>query len=136
MALLSRTRAPRSAAVGTAFLALARADSARAGDAFASAARELPDAAPLLLVMGARIQAARGAVPQAIALWQNVVSAYVDAPEAPEADLEWGRTLHRGGRDAEAAQRFEHLILTYPGSALVPQARRELELLRGGLPRP
>jgi hypothetical protein len=39
----------------------------------------------------------------------------------------------RGRRGAEAQQRLEHLILTYPTSALVPQARRELEQLRGGV---
>jgi hypothetical protein len=30
--------------------------------------------------------------------------------------------------------RLEHLILTYPQSALVPQARRELDLARAGIP--
>jgi hypothetical protein len=30
--------------------------------------------------------------------------------------------------------RLEHLILTYPQSALIPQARRELELARNGIP--
>ena len=33
-----------------------------------------------------------------------------------------------------AIARLEHLILTYPRSALVPQARRELEVARGGIP--
>jgi outer membrane protein assembly factor BamD (BamD/ComL family) len=33
-----------------------------------------------------------------------------------------------------AANRLEHLILSYPQSALVPQARRELELVRNTIP--
>jgi outer membrane protein assembly factor BamD (BamD/ComL family) len=41
----------------------------------------------------------------------------------------------RQGRTAEAVQRLEHLILTYPGSAFVPEARRELERARGAIPR-
>ncbi|MDQ4080711.1 MAG: hypothetical protein M3125_08120, partial [Gemmatimonadota bacterium] len=57
-----------------------------------------------------------------------------DAPEAPEANLEWARALRRAGRHTDAVARLEHLILTYPDSALVPQARRELELARGAIP--
>jgi len=29
---------------------------------------------------------------------------------------------------------LEHLILTYPGSALIPQARRRLDEARGAVP--
>jgi TolA-binding protein len=60
-----------------------------------------------------------------------VVEQYADAPEAPEADLEWGRALARGHDVQGAMSRWEHLILTYPSSALVPQARREVEAARG-----
>ena len=136
MALLARTRASRGPATGAAFLALARGDSLSAAEALAAASRELPEAAPLLLAMSARVYAAQQQPARAIALWQTIVSEHAAAPEAPEADLEWARTLQRTGRHAEAVLRLEHLILTYPGSALVPQARRELELLRGGLPKP
>jgi hypothetical protein len=31
--------------------------------------------------------------------------------------------------------RLEHLLLTYPQSALAPQARRELDLARNAVPR-
>ena len=136
MALLARTKAPRAPVTGAAFLALARGDSLAAAEALAAAATELPEAAPLLLAMSARVYAARQQPARAIALWQTIVDSHAASPEAPEADLEWARTLQRTGRHAEALLRLEHLILTYPGSALVPQARRELELLRGGLPRP
>jgi hypothetical protein len=33
-----------------------------------------------------------------------------------------------------AIERLEHLILTYPTSALVPQARRELDLAKRIIP--
>ena len=62
--------------------------------------------------------------------WQQ----YAASAEAPASDLEWARAARRSGDHATAAQRLEHLILTYPQSALVPQARRELELTRGNLP--
>jgi hypothetical protein len=41
--------------------------------------------------------------------------------------------LGRAGDTAGAVDRLEHLILTYPQSALVPQARRELDLARTGV---
>lgn len=130
-ALLARSRADRAPAVGEAFLMLARGDSARAAARFADASRDLPDAAPLLLAVAARLHAAHRDDASAIPLWRSVVTQYASSPEAPEADLEWGRALRRRGATAEAAERFEHLILTYPESALVPQARRELERTRG-----
>ncbi|MFL5576195.1 MAG: tetratricopeptide repeat protein, partial [Gemmatimonadaceae bacterium] len=126
-ALLARSRADRAPAAGEAFLLLARGDTARAAARFAEAGQALPDAAPLLVAVAARLHAARHDDSGAISLWERIVTQYASAPEAPEADLEWGRALERRGATAGAAQRFEHLILTYPESALVPQARRELE---------
>jgi outer membrane protein assembly factor BamD (BamD/ComL family) len=56
------------------------------------------------------------------------------SPEAPSSDLAWARALRRAHRDNEAIVRLEHLILTYPESALVPQARRELDAAHQALP--
>jgi hypothetical protein len=55
------------------------------------------------------------------------------APAA--AELEWARVLLRAGRADAAIAHLEHLILTYPESAVVPLARRELEGARGAIPR-
>ena len=136
LALLARTKASRSAEVGKAFLALARGDSSTAASSLEAAARELVDAEPLLLALAARVHAGRGAADKSVALWEMVASRHGGSPEAAEADLEWARALRRSGRDAEAVARLEHMILTYPESALVPQARYELEMARGRLPRP
>lgn len=133
MALLGRTRADRAPAAGAAFLALARGDSAVAARRFEDAATELPDAAPVLLAFAARIQGQRKADGPAIALWSRIVQQHPLSPEAAESDLEWARALRRRGDRAGATERLEHLILTYPQSALVPQARRELEALRSGV---
>jgi tetratricopeptide (TPR) repeat protein len=132
MALLSRTKADSSRTAGAAFLALARGDSAQAAGRFERAADELPDAAPLLLALAARVQSARRQDGPAIALWQRILAQYATAPEAAESDLEWARALRRRGDVAGAVDHLEHLILTYPQSALVPQARRELESVRTG----
>jgi tetratricopeptide (TPR) repeat protein len=130
LALLSRTRTPSAPRTGTAFLALARGDTAAATGAFVEAARELPEAAPLLLSLAARLHAARKQDAAAIPLWTRVASEFASAPEASEAELEWARALARAGQGAAAIARYEHLILTWPNSALVPQARRELEALK------
>jgi tetratricopeptide (TPR) repeat protein len=134
LALLARTRAERAPAVGDAFLALARGDSAAAASKLVAAAPEVPEAAPLLLSTAARIYLRRRNEQGAIELWQQLLSRHETSPEAAEADLEWGRNLRRRGQHADAIKRFEHLILTYPQSALVPQARRELELSRKSVP--
>ncbi|HVZ49222.1 MAG TPA: hypothetical protein VG916_10595, partial [Gemmatimonadaceae bacterium] len=133
MALLGRTRADTGRVAGAAFLALARGDSAGAAQRFEQAATETDDAAPLLLGLAARLWSRKKADTRAITLWSRIVQAYPQSPEAAESDLEWARTLRRKGDTAGASDRLEHLILTYPESALVPQARRELEALRGGV---
>ncbi len=130
LALLARTRAPSAPRTGAAFLALARADTIAAIRGFQDAATELPEAAPLLVSLAARLHAARKDDAKALPLWSRVVTEYASSPEAPEADLEWARALVRTNKPAEATERLEHLILTWSTSALVPQARRELEALK------
>jgi hypothetical protein len=43
--------------------------------------------------------------------------------------------LLRRAHPADAVAHLEHLILTYPESAVVPEARRELERAKGAIPR-
>src|SRR6185437_5076662 len=93
-----------------------------------------PGGRSLLLATAAQIQLARKNDVEAAALWKRIVESDPDTPEAPEAELEWARSLHRAGDAAGAATHLEHLILTYPQSALVPQARRELEALKATTP--
>lgn len=134
LALLARTTADSSSDLGAGFLALARGDSAGAAHAFERAATVLTDAAPLLLTTAAQLYAGLRDDGHAIALWQGVVERDADAPEAPEAELDWARALLRKGDAPGAVARLEHLILTYPESALVPQARHELDVARRGIP--
>jgi tetratricopeptide (TPR) repeat protein len=134
LALLARTKVDSAPQVGSAFLALVRGDSASAATQLEAAASSVPDAAPVMLNAAARIVAARHDDSTAVGLWQRVSEQYPSSPEAAEAELEWARVLRRRGDTAAAVQRLEHMILTYPRSALVPQARRELDLAKQSIP--
>jgi tetratricopeptide (TPR) repeat protein len=136
LAFLARTKVDSAPQVGSAFLALVRGDSAAAAEQFEAAAPSVPDAAALMMNAAARIVAARHDDSGAVRLWQQVSERYPNAPEAAEAELEWARVLRRKGDTAAAVQRLEHMILTYPRSALVPQARRELDLAKQSVPSP
>ncbi|HXI21953.1 MAG TPA: tetratricopeptide repeat protein, partial [Gemmatimonadales bacterium] len=58
-----------------------------------------------------------------------------DAPAtAAAALLELGRLYLRQGRRDEAKVALEQMIIDYPSSALIPQARRLLDQARGGVP--
>lgn len=134
LGLAARLKTDTAVAVGKAFLTLARNDSASAAAEFERAAAVTPAVRSLLLFTAARIYAARGLDSSAIGLWRRIVEQEKDAPEAPQAELEWARLLRRKGDNTAAAARLEHLILTFPESSLVPQARRELDLVRSAVP--
>jgi tetratricopeptide (TPR) repeat protein len=134
LGIVSRVRGDAAPQLGAAFLALARGDSAAATQRFVEAAEKHPEAASALLLAAARVHAARNDSRSAIGMWQRIVEQYGTAPEAPEAELEWARVLRRSGDSAGAIAHLEHLILNAPQSALLPQARRELDLVRGTVP--
>jgi tetratricopeptide (TPR) repeat protein len=136
LGIVARTRGDTAPVLGAAFLALARGDTVVAATRFVEAAEQHPEAASALVSAGARLRAARGDEAGAIALWERVVSRFADSPEAAESELEWARALRRRGDAAGAVAHLEHLILTAPQSALLPQARRELDLARGAVPKP
>lgn len=143
LGLLARTRVQTSVALGQAFLALAQRDSVAASTRFIALADSLGEAAPALLSIASRIEAAKvitgangkpAVPPKAMALWDRIVSQYGKSPEAPEALLASARALRDAGDNAAAITRFETLLVDYPESALLPQARRDLERLRGQVP--
>lgn len=136
LGIIARTRGDSAPVLGNAFLTLARGDSAAAATRLADAATEHPEAASVILLLSARINAARGDEAGALALWQRIVGTYGDSPEAAESELEWARLLRRRGDTAGAIAHLEHLILGAPDSALLPQARRELEQAKGTVPSP
>jgi hypothetical protein len=122
--------------LGRALLQLDQGDTAQATAGLERVAAELPAAqggAELYLLAG-RAAAATGKPDEAERLLR--AAAAKEAPStAPAAELALAELLISGRRGAEAVEILEHLILTYPQSALVPQARRRLDEARGAVPK-
>ncbi len=132
MGIVTRAQGDTAPMLGAAFLSLARGDSSGASARFVAAAGEHAEVAPALLLLAARLVAPTPE--RATPLWQRIIAEHPATPEAVESELEWARVLRRGGDIAGATTHLEHLILSAPQSALLPQARRELELARGAVP--
>jgi tetratricopeptide (TPR) repeat protein len=130
LGILARTRVEQLPGLGDAFVTLARKDSAGAAKRFVQLADSVGAAAPAFLAQGARLSAR----PAAIALFERLLRDHPRSPEAPEALLAWARALRDGGDNAAAITRLEQLLLDYGTSALAPQARRDLERLKGLIP--
>jgi hypothetical protein len=135
LALIQRIEDRQLPALGRAFLALARADSAGAVERLERVAQELPPAAGRadLLAYAGQL-AAELSDARAGGLLSAAIAADSLGPAAPAATLALAELAWRQGRAAEATARLEHLILTYPESALIPQARRLLDRVRGAVP--
>ena len=130
LGVLARTRVDQSPGLGAAFLALARRDSAGAAARFIALSDSVGPAAPALLSMAARLSPKAGAM----TLWDRIIASWPKSPEAAEALLASARALLVAGDKAGAITRFETLLVDYPNSALAPQARRELERMKGQVP--
>src|SRR6267142_2295250 len=139
MALLQRIQQESSPDLGAALLTLARGDSVAAIAALRRAAARLPEQGGRLevLLLAGQVAAQKGGDQEltAIALFDEIVRAGGEGAAPPAAELEWARVLVRSGRSVEAIPHLEHLILTYPSSAFVPEARRVLERAKGAIPK-
>ncbi len=136
LALVQPIESDSLPALGAALLLLERRDSSGAASSIERVAGGLPldhGGAELRLFAG-RIYQGMGKEDEAERLYR--AAATEAAPTtAPAAELALGRLLIAVQRAAEAVPILEHLILTYPTSALVPQARRALDEARGAIPR-
>ena len=130
LGILARTRVDQSPGLGAAFLALARRDSAGAAARFIALSDSVGPAAPALLSLAARLSPKAGAM----TLWDRIIATWPKSPEAAEALLASGRAFLAAGDKVGATTRFEMLLVDYPLSALAPQARRELERMKGQIP--
>jgi tetratricopeptide (TPR) repeat protein len=130
LGILARVRGDGARGLGAAFLALARRDSTQAATRFEALADSVGDgAAPALLALAARLRGTRGD-----ALWLRIRERYPASPEAAEALLAMARAQRAAGHVPAAITQLEALILEHPDSALLPQARRLLDELRGRRP--
>ena len=139
MALLQRIQQESSPDLGAALLTLARGDSVAAIATLRRAAARLPEQGGRLevLLIAGQVAAQKGGDQEltAIALFDEIVRIGGEGAAPPAAELEWARLLVRTGRAADAIPHLEHLILTYPNSAFVPEARRVLERAKGAIPK-
>jgi tetratricopeptide (TPR) repeat protein len=137
LALLEQIDAEQSPELGAALLVLARGDSGSAVGALRRAGERLGGGRVDVLLLAGRIAARLGESQEGTAadLFAEVVRTGGAGAAPPAAELEWARLLLRQARPAEAVTHLEHLILTYPTSAVVPEARRDLERARGAIPR-
>ena len=136
LALLQSIESDTVAALGEGLLTLQLGDSAAAVTLLADLAERLPNqdgGAELYLLIG-KVAAATND-PVSAELWFGLSAAGGAPATAPAAELELARLLIGLGRNEEAVETLEHLILTYGDSAMVPQARRLLDQARGGVPR-
>jgi tetratricopeptide (TPR) repeat protein len=139
MAMLQRIPQESSPELGAALLTLARGDSTGAIAALRRAAAKLPQQGGRLevLLLAGQIAAQKGGEQEqtAIALFDEIVRAGGEGAAPAAAELEWARLFVRGDRATDAVPHLEHLILTYPNSAFVPEARRLLERAKGAIPK-
>ncbi len=136
LALLQPIEADTLEALGEGLMILHRGDTVTAVAQLAGVAESLPDAgggAELYLLIG-KAALANGDMSRGEA-WLRKAAAGGTQATAPAAELELGRMLLKLGRREEAIDTLEHMILSYGGSALAPQARRLLDQARGGIPR-
>jgi len=136
LALLQPFEADTNSNLGHALLLLEQGDTAQASTALERLGAALPPqhgGAELNLLAG-RLLASAGRLSDAERLFRAAASP--EAPgTAPAAELALAELLVGTGKAGEAVSLLEHLILTYPQSALVPQARRKLDEARGAVPR-
>jgi hypothetical protein len=122
--------------LGHALLLLEQGDTAQAAAGLERLAGELAPqhgGAELNLLAG-RLLRATGRSQDAERLFR--AAAIREAPgTAPAAELALAELLLSTQRPSDAVAVLEHLILTYPQSALVPQARRQLDEARGAVPK-
>ncbi len=136
LALLAAVKTDTLPALGAALLLAARGDTAHAARALVVVARSQgTDGQAELLHLAALYSAASGDAAGAEALWTEVADHFADQAPAPVALLALARLLAARGEAPTATARLEALILNYPASAMVPEARRELDRIRGAVPR-
>ena len=122
--------------LGEALLSLERADTAGALDGLVRLAADLPPdsgRSPVLTYAG-DLARHGGDLERSETLLLEALSADSAGPAAPAAEYALGTVLARKGKPEAAITRLEHMILTFPGSALVPEARRLLDQVRGAIP--
>lgn len=136
LALLQPMEVDTQPALGRALFRLEQGDTVEAVTALEPLAAQFAPqqgGAELSLLAG-RLLAGTGKPVEAERLFRAAASREAPAT-APAAELALAELLMSGRRHGEAVAVLERMILSYPQSALVPQARRKLDEARGAVPR-
>ena len=135
LAMLQPIQADSLPALGAALLHLEQGDTSRAVTELQSVADDLPPpkgGAEVRLLAG-HLAASKGDAGLAERLYREAASKAAPGT-APAAELALAELMIAAHRSGEAVALLEHLILSYPTSALVPHARRALDVARGAVP--
>lgn len=134
-ALLQAVDADSAPDLGAALLAVARGDTVRGARAVAAVARRPGHGGtPELLAHAAQLLFTADPA-AAEEYWIEIAERHTESAPAPAALLALARMTAARGDLAASQRRLEQLIIQYPHSALVPEARRELDRVRGLVPR-
>jgi tetratricopeptide (TPR) repeat protein len=131
--LLGRVSPEGAEALASAGVAARRGEGAEAAETLAAAVNGLPqEERAAILGEAARMASAAAANDVAARIRRRIVVEHPDAPEVGEASLALARHEARRPQGvAEAIRLLEELITSRPNAAVVPDARVELEKLRG-----
>lgn len=137
LVLLERLPAERDETLGNALLTLARGDTLGALDRLNEAAEHYRpgDGRADVLAFGGAVALDAGRHELALPLFERALAADSTGPAAPSSLLGLARVYVALGKPSDATQQLEQLILGYPESAVVPQARRLLDQVRGMIPK-
>jgi tetratricopeptide (TPR) repeat protein len=136
LALIQRVTPDTVPALGAALLRLTRGDTARAVRELAASAARLParGGRAAVLAFAGELAVEAGDYARAEAILQDAIALDGQGPSAPAAEYALAVSYARLGRNADAIRLLESLILNHPESAVVPQARRLLDQMRGRVP--
>jgi tetratricopeptide (TPR) repeat protein len=136
LALLQPLEIDTSSSLGRALFLLEQGDTAQSIPILEQLAGEfqLDHGGAELSLLAGRMHAAKGNSVEAERLFRAATVREAPAT-APAAQLALAELFISTRRAADAIPVLENLILTYPQSALVPQARRKLDEARGAVPK-
>lgn len=134
VSLLGRVGPAATQALGRAAVLSHRGAGAQGVESLVGALAELPESdRPSLLAHAARMADQAGAEARGAELRRRLVEEHRGSQEMPEAALALARWDAQNGRPQEAIRMLEALIVERPGSPVVPDARRELDRIRGSV---
>jgi tetratricopeptide (TPR) repeat protein len=134
LVLLQSAGKDSSRALGTALLALERGDSSAALKEIAELAPHLaPSGAAEAHLLAGQLSLARRDTVAALRFFRLADDTLVPGV-APAARFQVARITAASGKRDEATKLLEQLIVDYPESAVVPEARRFRDTLRGAIP--